>query len=138
MDEIEPKFGEWLRGIYASESNPHRDGMYVRTIHRRGRINPGKFYEVTDGKGAFWMYPAQSVERIAAALRSAQVPEGWVMVPVRATETMCQAAHEAQMGRTEPDCQTSYGPCVSMNAIYRAMYRAMLAAAPSAEGVERG
>ena len=72
MDEIEPKFGEWLRGIYASESNPRRDGMYVRTIHRKGRMNPGKFYEVTDGNGAFWMYPAQSVERIAAALRSAQ------------------------------------------------------------------
>ena len=75
MDEIEPKFGEWLRGTYASESNPHRDGMYVRTIHRKGRMNPGKFYELTDGNGAFWMYPAQSVERIAAALRSAQVPE---------------------------------------------------------------
>ena len=75
MDEIEPKFGEWLRGIYASESNPRRDGMYVRTIHRKGRMNPGKFYELTDGNGAFWMYPAQSVERIAAALRSAQVPE---------------------------------------------------------------
>ena len=68
----EPKFGEWLRGIHASESNPHRDGMYVRTIHRKGRMNPGKFYELTDGNGAFWMYPAQSVERIAAALRSAQ------------------------------------------------------------------
>ena len=77
MDEIEPKFGEWLRGTYASESNPRRDGMYVRTIIRRGRMNPGKFYEVTDGNGAFWMYPAQSVERIAAALRSAQAAE-WV------------------------------------------------------------
>lgn len=75
MDKIEPKFGEWLRGIYASESNPRRDGMYVRTIIRRGRMNPGKFYEVTDGNGNFWVYPAQSVERIAAALRSAQVPE---------------------------------------------------------------
>ena len=72
MDEIEPKFGEWLRGTYASESNPHRDGMYVRTIHRKGRMNPGKFYELTDGNGAFWMYPAQSVERIAAAKFIAQ------------------------------------------------------------------
>lgn len=75
MDEIEPKFGEWLRGIYASESNPRRDGMYVRTIISRGRMNPGKFYEVTDGNGNFWVYPAQSVERIAAALRSAQAPQ---------------------------------------------------------------
>ena len=61
----EPKFGEWLRGIYASESNPHRDGMYVRTIRRTGRLNPGVHYEVTDGNGKFWQYPAQSVERLA-------------------------------------------------------------------------
>ena len=61
----EPKFGEWLRGIYASESNPHRDGMYVRTIRRTGKLNPGVHYEVTDGNGKFWQYPAQSVERLA-------------------------------------------------------------------------
>ena len=61
-----PKFGEWLRGIYASESNPQRDGMYVRTIRRTGRMNPGTFYEMTDGNGRFWQYPAQSVERVAA------------------------------------------------------------------------
>ena len=63
MDEIEPKFGEWLRGIYASERNPQRDGMYVRTIRRTGRTNPGTYYELTDGKGRVWSYPAQSVER---------------------------------------------------------------------------
>ena len=61
----EPKFGEWLRGIYASESNPHRDGMYVRTIRLTGGLNPGVHYEVTDGNGKFWQYPAQSVERLA-------------------------------------------------------------------------
>ena len=69
MDEIEPKFGEWLRGIYASESNPHRDGMYVRTIRRTGKLNPGVHYEVTDGNGKFWQYPAQSVERLATPPR---------------------------------------------------------------------
>ena len=66
----EPKFGEWLRGIYASESNPHRDGMYVRTIRRTGKLNPGVHYEVTDGNGKFWQYPAQSVERLATPPRS--------------------------------------------------------------------
>ena len=64
-----PKFGEWLRGIYASESNPHRDGMYVRTIRRTGKLNPGVHYEVTDGNGKFWQYPAQSVERLATPPR---------------------------------------------------------------------
>jgi hypothetical protein len=25
-----PKFGEWMRGVWASVGNPHRDGMFVR------------------------------------------------------------------------------------------------------------
>ena len=73
----EPKFGDWIRGIYASERNPIRDGIYVRTTRR----NHETLYELTDGKGKFWMYPKQSTERLnrpnafdAAALRLA-VPE---------------------------------------------------------------
>jgi hypothetical protein len=65
--EREPKFCEWLRGIYAGEKNPRRDGMYARTIYRaRGRANPGKFYELTDGKGEFWQYPHDSVVFISS------------------------------------------------------------------------
>ena len=59
-----PKFGEWLRGIYAGEKNPKRDGMYVETINGHGRRDPGKYYRLTDGKGMFWEYPADSVEFI--------------------------------------------------------------------------
>lgn len=55
----EPKFGDMVRGVFASESNPIRDGMYVETIRRTGRMNPGKFYRLTDGKGKFWEFPAQ-------------------------------------------------------------------------------
>lgn len=64
---VAPKFGEWLRGIYASERNPLRDGMYVRTIRRTGRCNPGTYYELTDGKGNFWQYPRESVIRLDRA-----------------------------------------------------------------------
>ena len=55
-----PAFGEPMRGIWASESNPTRDGYYVETIRRTGRFNPGTFYRMTDRKGKFWMYPAGS------------------------------------------------------------------------------
>jgi len=58
----EPIFGELLRGVYASINNPIREGFYVRTIVRNGRMNSGKFYELTDKKGRFWQYPAESVE----------------------------------------------------------------------------
>lgn len=58
-DSRKPQFGEWLRGIWASNRNPHRDGQYVKTVVRTGRFNPGTFYELTDGLGAFWQYTAR-------------------------------------------------------------------------------
>lgn len=59
-----PKFGEWFRGRYAGESNPHRDGMFVRSVRCTGRINPGVWYELTDGKGHFWQYEQAAVVRL--------------------------------------------------------------------------
>lgn len=64
-EKREPAFGEWMRGIHASVDNPIRDGMYVKTIVRTGRLNPGKFYELTDGKGRFWQFPAEGTVFIA-------------------------------------------------------------------------
>jgi hypothetical protein len=55
-----PTFGEPMRGIWASVTNPIRDGYYVETIRRTGRLNPGTFYRMTDRNGKLWMYPAES------------------------------------------------------------------------------
>lgn len=55
-----PKFGELMRGVWASKSNPQRDGMFVRTVRRTGRVNAGTWHELTDGKGKFWQYEAKS------------------------------------------------------------------------------
>lgn len=59
-DSRTPRFMELIRGIYASERNPQRDGMFVEVIRRTGRMNAGTFYRITDGKGSFWTYPASS------------------------------------------------------------------------------
>lgn len=60
----EPRFCDWLMGVYASPDNPHRSGMYVRTIKRTGRVmNPGVWYELTDGKGDFWAFRREEVVR---------------------------------------------------------------------------
>lgn len=67
MSVTKPVFGEWLRNIHASPTNPQRDGMYVETITRpRGTMNSGKCYRVTDGKGSFWQCPPDAFERIDA------------------------------------------------------------------------
>lgn len=53
-----PIFGELIRGIWAGKTNPQRDGYYVKTIVRKGRLNPGIWYQLTDKKGRFWQYEA--------------------------------------------------------------------------------
>lgn len=58
--DIKPKFGDVIENGYASVENPHCTGIFVRTGHRTGRMNPGKYYELTDGKGNFWQLRAAS------------------------------------------------------------------------------
>lgn len=55
-----PKIGDRIEGVYASADNPQKFGTFIEVIQRTGRLNPGTFYRVTDGKGAFWMYPKDS------------------------------------------------------------------------------
>lgn len=63
-----PKFGDWIRGNFASERNPIRDGMYVETIRNTGRLNHGTFYRLTDGRGKFWMFEAKNTTRLPAPI----------------------------------------------------------------------
>lgn len=57
-DSRSPIFGEQIMGIWAGESNPQRVGRYVETRRRTGRLNPGVWYRLTDGRGSFWEYEA--------------------------------------------------------------------------------
>jgi hypothetical protein len=50
-----PKFGDKLENPVASVENPHRIGMFVRKVRRTGKLNPGLWYEMTDGTGDFWL-----------------------------------------------------------------------------------
>lgn len=56
-----PRFGEWFRAVYVSESHPQRDGMYVRTIRYDDPGSLGVCYELTDGEGVFWQWQAECV-----------------------------------------------------------------------------
>ena len=70
-----PRFGEVIKGIYASNSNPQQYGYYVETIKRSGCMNPGTYYRCTDGNGKFWEYPKDSTE-IIRSKRLDQQDEG--------------------------------------------------------------
>ena len=120
----EPKFGEWLRGIYASESNPNRDGMYVRTIRRTGRLNPGVHYEVTDGNGKFWQYPAQSAERLATP------PRIWLQIDT--------SADNSERDDKWPDPDGVSWCWESIGGLEIQYVRADLAQQPAAVGVKDG
>lgn len=49
-----PKFGEPVENTYASLSNPTRVGLFVKSGRRTGRLNPGVYWTLTDGRGKFW------------------------------------------------------------------------------------
>ena len=57
-DSRAPIFGEAIMGIWASKENPIRIGQYVETRRRTGKLNPGTYYRLTDGKGKFWEFEA--------------------------------------------------------------------------------
>ncbi len=47
-------FGDKVQMIAASNSNPRKNGIFVRRGVRKGIVNPGTYAEVTDGRGDFW------------------------------------------------------------------------------------
>lgn len=51
---IKPHFGDIIRNHWAGEKNPHRVGIFIRAGRRTGRLNPGPYWECTDGKGDVW------------------------------------------------------------------------------------
>ncbi len=57
----EPKYGDAIVNQCASMSNPLRTGYFVRSgVRAAGKMNPGKYYELTDKKGRFWEISATS------------------------------------------------------------------------------
>jgi hypothetical protein len=59
------RFGDLIVNGWASESNPTRVGYFVREGRRTGRMNPGRYFEVTDGNGKFWELPLDSDHKIS-------------------------------------------------------------------------
>jgi hypothetical protein len=55
------KFGDLVKNVSASKTNPHRTAIYVRTIQTRGRLNKGTWIEVTNGHGDFWRIAERSI-----------------------------------------------------------------------------
>lgn len=53
-DDPKFRFGARVVNVWASMDNPHRKGIFVREGFRAGKLNHGKFFQVTDGKGEFW------------------------------------------------------------------------------------
>ena len=62
---LKPQFGDEVENGWASENNPTRRGFFVREFVRSGKLNPGRTWEITDGKGNFWeLQPSYIGERL--------------------------------------------------------------------------
>jgi hypothetical protein len=58
-----PKFGDRMFNRWAGERNPQRRGIFVREVRvRRGRLNAGVWWELTDGEGKFWQVDPEALE----------------------------------------------------------------------------
>lgn len=77
----------------------------------------------------------EQLTNLAARLSgmAAAVPDGWKLVPIAATDEMLQAWHEGSLA-AEPDGDYHGTPTISLDAINRAGYTALLAAAPEVPG----
>lgn len=49
-----PKLGAIVTNRLASTGNPTRTGYFIRAGRTTGRMNPGVWWEITDGRGRFW------------------------------------------------------------------------------------
>lgn len=66
-----PRFLDVIENGYASEDNPLRVGYFVKaTTTPRGRMNPGRHWQLTDGKGKFWELTPSVETRIIGNLLS--------------------------------------------------------------------
>lgn len=65
-----PTFGDVIENGWASQDNPKRYGFFVRQGCRRGKMNPGPFYVLTDGWGKFWDVSAGSNSKLTVAKMS--------------------------------------------------------------------
>jgi len=57
-------FGDLIENGWASEDSPRRRGYFVKEGVRRGRMNAGPFFLLTDGRGKFWEVSAGANSRL--------------------------------------------------------------------------
>lgn len=49
-----PIFGDIILNEFASESNPIRKGIFVKSYRKNGIVNKGVTWYLTNGNGYFW------------------------------------------------------------------------------------
>ena len=64
MTLLHAQFGDIIENGWASDDNPTRTGFFVREGRRTGKMNPGHYFEVTDGAGKFWELPVDKDHKI--------------------------------------------------------------------------
>lgn len=56
------KFGDKVQNMCASDDNPQRTGLFVKSYTMKGVRNPGKYATMTNGSGKFWDIGFEAIE----------------------------------------------------------------------------
>lgn len=79
-ERLKARFGDTIENGWASEDNPTRVGFFVREGRRTGRMNAGRYFEVTDGHGKFWELPLGTGHKITVHPAARATPPDMVLV----------------------------------------------------------
>lgn len=85
---LKPAFGDIIENGWASAGNPTRTGFFVREGCRSGRMNAGRYFEVTDGNGKFWELPLGSDYKITVTRPDQPLAAGMVAVERKVLEVI--------------------------------------------------
>ena len=68
------KFGDVIENGWAGDGNPTKYGYFIQTKQNTGRLNPGRYVVLTDGKGKVWEVVACDKLRKTGARFPEQLP----------------------------------------------------------------
>jgi hypothetical protein len=103
-------FGDIIENSHASERNPARIGIMVRTGYRSGIVNHGNYVELTDGKGTFWTHNIDDADHGLSKIGHVKIsiPADLARASADAIETSSSPAYEEK-----PTMNCIVGKCPS-------------------------
>jgi hypothetical protein len=93
-EKIELKFLDIVDNGYASDDNPQKIGIYLKTTYTHSHFNRGYNYHLTNGKGDFWQINKSNDKlKIVGNLLDQKVKEARIDSELKTWRTIYRYCH---------------------------------------------